>query len=385
MLPRHIHLSAWLVASKSLTSSSLFGGGGALCILQKRPTDLNLGSSSCYCGTAFNTTASEASLTDCTMPCVGNSSEACGGQGFMSVYRLALADSAIQSNMPSSSDGSRASSIAAAQTNIPSSHGSGTTLSGLGDTDTGSSSNPGVIAGITIGSVSGVLGLLLLVFMAGKWCTRRKQLPPSVAAAGNSASSSVTTLTATNYIHDAASIRDAMKIEVRRLDGVVMDQHSPSPRFARKSQIGVAATTGADWQSNKSSPLTPRTPRFVGVLEETHPSTPSIVVHPPEIAPIHGLGERAWHRRRLSAPFPPAGVVDDGHAVAEGEKRDDRRALPPQPSGEILAVDAADMRTWHSGQEDGIMSASSSWRWTMSTASEVPEAENEAENAEIHA
>ncbi|KAJ4386540.1 hypothetical protein N0V93_009437 [Gnomoniopsis smithogilvyi] len=341
---------------------------------------------SCYCGMAINMTTSESSLTDCTLPCVDNDGEACGGKGFMSVYKSASLQSAAQPNISSSSVGSLASSNPAAETSSASSNDNGATLSGLGNMDASDAKNPGVIAGITIGSVSGVIGLLVLVFMAAKWCTTRKQLHPATAAS-DSASSSVTTLTATTNIHDAASIRDAMKIDLRRLDGVVMDQHSPSPRFARKNQIGVAATTGADWQSNKDSPLTPRTPRFVDVMEETQPSTPSILIHPPDIAPVHGLGERAWHRRRLSAPFPPAGPVVMGVAAVESENRDDRRALPSQSSGDMPAVDSADKTTWCAGQEavsvlseDETRSTSSSWRWTMSTASETPDVEREREN-----
>ncbi|KAJ4418589.1 hypothetical protein N0V82_005475 [Gnomoniopsis sp. IMI 355080] len=341
-------------------------------------------SSSCYCGTTFNATTPKADSTDCTLSCVGNSTEACGGKGYISIYQSNSADLAAQPNSSSSSDGSLASSDPAAQPNSAGSHGSGASISGLSDTDTSGSSNPGVIAGITIGSVSGVVGLALLVFMAARWCTRRghTQLAATVS---DITSSSVTTLTATNNIHDAASIRDAVKIDVRRLDGVVMDQHSPSHLFARKNQIGVAATTGADWPNNKSSsPLTPRTPRFADIPEETHTSAPSIVVHPPEIAPVHGLGDRAWHRRRLSAPFPPAGAVDHGLAAREDGKQDDRRALPSQSSGEISAVDSADMPTWRGGQdavsalsEDKTSSSSPSWRWTMSTASETLDTESE--------
>lgn len=294
----------------------------------------------------------------------------------MSVYKFASPDSAIQSNISSSSDSSLAISKPVAQTKSASSHGSGATFSENDNTDTSGLKNPAAIAGITVGSVSGVVGLLLLVFVASKWCGRRRRMQTTITAS-DSLSRSKTTSTTDDDIHDAASIRDAMKIDLRRLDSVVMDQHSPSPRIA-DNKIGVAETTGADWKSNRSSPLTPRTPRFVEVLEERHPPTPSIVVHPPEIAPVHGLGERAWHRRRLSAPFPPAGVLAASGAGVDGEKGDDRRALPSQSSGEISAVDAADVPPGHVGQ--GTVSAlsqgetvppSPSWRWTLSTTSET--------------
>lgn len=297
----------------------------------------------------------------------------------MSIYKSASPDSAVQSILTSSAAASLASSHVAAQTNIGSSHGSGATFSENNDTDTGGANKPGVIAGITIGSVSGVICLMALIFLVAQWCIRRRQRR-SAAAKSKSILTVETKPTVPNNHDDATTIRDAKKIDLRRLDGVVMDHHSPSPRWTAKNQVGVAATTGADWNSNKSSPLTPRTPRFAYPSVETQLPMPSIVVHPPEIAPIRGLGERAWHRRRLSAPFPPAGVVDDGRGPnVENERRDDRRALPSQSSGKISPVGPADMPMWRDGQEavsalsEDEWVSSSSWTWTLSSQSGTPE------------
>lgn len=299
----------------------------------------------------------------------------------MSIYKSVSPDSAVQSILTSSAVGSIASSHVAAQTNVGSSHGSGATFSENDNTDTGGANHPGTIAGITIGSVSGVFCLMALIILVARWGIRRSQRR-SAGARTKSVLSVETTPAALANNEDATSIRDAKKVDLRRLDGVVMDHHSPSPRLAAKNQVGVAATTGADWTSNKSSPLTPRTPRFAYPSEETQLPMPSIVVHPPEIAPIRGLGERAWHRRRLSAPFPPAGVVDDGRGShVENERRDNRRALPSQSSGKIPPVGPADMPMWRDGQEavsalsEDEWVSSSSWTWTLSSQSGTPEAE----------
>lgn len=296
----------------------------------------------------------------------------------MSIYRSASPDSAVQSILTSSAAGSLASSHVAAQTNVGSSHGSGATFSENSDTDTGGTNKPGTIAGITIGSVSGVIISMALVWLIAKWCIRRRQRRS--ADAKSKGILTVETKAAVTNNDDATSIRDAKKVDLRRLDGVVMDHHSPSPRLAARNQVGVAATTGTDWTSNKSSPLTPRTPRFAHPSGDTQLPMPSIVVHPPEIAPVRGLGERAWHRRRLSAPFPPAGAVDDGRGPNfERERRDDRRALPSQSSGRISPVSPADMPMWRDGQEavsalsEDEWVSSSSWTWTLSSHSGTPE------------
>lgn len=342
--------------------------------------------SSCYCGTGLNTTAPQYSINDCTLPCAGSDSEACGGHGYMSVYKLISSDTAF----PSTSAGNSASLHAAAQTEIANTHGSGATFQEDKDTDMSGAKSPGTIAGIAVGSVSGVGLLLFLVFVVTKWQIRRRQLHAAGAASPHKEKSciaachsraGVETNSATVDSHDGASILDAVRVDLRRLDGVVMDQHSPSPRSdfagANETQIGTAATTGAEWknQNKGASPLTPRTPRHMDVLEEEiqqQPSTPSIVVHPPaSVAPNYGLGERAWHRRRLSMPYPPLPDVVAGAATV-----DDRRALPSQASRRPSAGNGADVRTLRQGdetvsalsEEEGMVE-SPSWQWTLSTAS----------------
>lgn len=266
--------------------------------------------------------------------------------------------------------------------------------------DTSGAKSPSTIAGITVGSVSGVGLLLFLIFVAARWLIRRRKLHAASAAAHASryektkaipashSHGSVGTTSATVNTHDAASIRDAMRVDLRRLDGVVMDQHSPPAArfsFARSSskevaveQIGVAATSGAEWIRSGASPLTPRTPRYVGVdgaederdrQQQPRPSTPTIVVHPPDnIAPNYGLGERAWHRRRLSMEYSAPSIVEVVAVV------DDRRALPSngaysaaEEGIEELARLAREAEAVSALTGEGPVVESPSWQWTLSS------------------
>lgn len=228
---------------------------------------------------------------------------------------------------------------------------------------------PGVTAGIAVGSVAGFGLLVFFVFLGARWLGRRRQArlrDISSSATTTSIDKAATTSMAAAQEDEKSIIgHNATRTDLRGLDSVVMDQQQhTAPR------IGVtAATTGAEWRNNsRSSPLTPRTPRHLDILgsvEEEEvggfgwgvgdgPTTPSIRVHPPEnIAPARGLGERAWHRRRLSMPFPPAG---EGVTQGGGKEKDDRRGLASQSS-----------MAGSFGTEEDEMEESLSWRWTMST------------------
>lgn len=310
----------------------------------------------------------------------------------MSVYKLITAGTTTQTT-GTVTDSSLTSLPSASQT--AGTHGSGAPYTENRDIDTSGAKSPGTIAGITVGSVSGVGVVLFLIVMIARWCLRRRQTYG--ASHGNAvqknekskgpipaahSAGSVGTASATVNTHDAASIRDAKRIDLRRLDGVVMDQHSPSAArfsFTRGSNkevvaaedIGVAATTGAQWKGG-ASPLTPRTPRYVDGPEDQRdyqqqqqprPSTPTIVVHPPDnIAPHYGLGERAWHRRRLSmeysVPPPPVEVV--------ATVVDDRTALPSQ-QGYSVAGDGIEELEVSALTGEGPVVESPSWTWTLSS------------------
>ncbi|KUI73516.1 Xylosyltransferase oxt [Cytospora mali] len=301
---------------------------------------------SCYCGPSLDSTARQGHPEDCSVPCQGNTSVACGGRSFMLIYKLSTANNTLQELTGSNNT---------------------RTSSGIGDANSGPKSNPGITAAVAMGSICG-FGILLSVLILGtrRWERRKQrraggshQREPSIANdAGGETKEGPST--GTHPPHDKASGRDATRVELRKLDGIVMDgQPSPingpslnrPPHAGRAGEI-IAATTGAEWRAG-GSPVTPRgggggagmeTPRpAISTLPEggtwAHeiPHTPSILVqHPGSVAQNHGLGERAWHRRRFSTPFPPAGYDDKTGPSAEAEG--ERRASSSRASGDTAVL-----------------------------------------------
>ncbi|CAN8100366.1 unnamed protein product [Discula destructiva] len=271
--------------------------------------------------------------------------------GHISVYKRISPEPAAPSTHPGSDDGRLASIPAAALTEMLNKHSSGAILSEKQDRNTSGAREAGVMAGIVLGSVSGFGLLLFLVFVAMKWLIRHRHTstPGTARPLKGKAAISASRSTASDEMastivntRDAASVHDAMRVDLRPLDGVTTDQHSPAARFPsagdKKGQVDIGAATGADWKHhNETSPLTPRTPRQMNALEDeikAQPSTPSIMVHPPEkTAPDYGLDETASHRRRLSMPLAAPVIVYGAETV------DDRRVLPSQVSRGKLAGD----------------------------------------------
>ncbi|KUI57643.1 Xylosyltransferase oxt [Cytospora mali] len=306
---------------------------------------------SCYCGTSLNSTARQGHPEDCSVPCQGNTSVACGGRSFMLIYKLSAANNTLQEL--TGSNGTK-------------------TSSGIGDANSGPKSNPGITAAVAMGSICG-FGILLSVLILGtrRWKRRKQrgshQREPGVAndAGGETKEGPET---GTHPPHGKASVRDATRVELRTLDGIVMDgQLSPingpnlnrlddgpgrRPPYAGRAGEIIAATTGAEWRTG-GSPVTPRGGGCGGIRMETPkparstlpedgtwdeiPHTPSILVqHPDSVAQNHGLGERAWHRRRFSTPFPPSRYDDKTGPSAEVEG--ERRASSSQASGDSAGL-----------------------------------------------
>lgn len=208
------------------------------------------------------------------------------------------------------------------------------------DDETGSGGQPGRTAGIALGSISGFALLLLLAFYGARMYKRRRQRQASGSGKhgglGDGDNASTTPLTSS-----AASFGGMHRLDFRKVDPIVMDFAAlggSSDRSAsdegRPKQI-LAASTGAEWRTG--NPGTPRAPGDAGPAKQSTnngalgegwddiPDTPTILVsHPESVAQNHGLGERAWHRRRLSAPMPPAGYrYSEGvHAFGGGDSRE---------------------------------------------------------------
>lgn len=322
--------------------------------------------SSCYCGTTLGTNALRATAGNCVLPCRGNVTETCGGMNAMAVYKLmASYDTSADHGKPT---------------------GGGAFSSDKHTKATGGrGSRAGVTAGIAVGSIAGCGLLVFLVFLGARYYGRRRRSRRTTTSSADTTSSmdtasTTTTKTMAPTAQDAEEkpiVHDARRVDLRRLDGVVMDQHAGTAAAA------AAATTGAEWRNGAASPLTPRTPRHAdmdldvkalvmkaggpqgnGIRESGGDTTPSIIIYPPDhTAPGRGLGERAWHRRKLSVPFPPPGSVADGGQ----DRHDDRCWLPSQSTSKGGSGDA---RMPVSSEDDGGTTGSPSWRWTFSTGEE---------------
>ncbi|KAK2600799.1 hypothetical protein N8I77_010306 [Diaporthe amygdali] len=255
----------------------------------------------CYCGATLDSTAKEVQAKNCTLPCTGNNTIACGGHGFMLIYKL-------------SNKSESAKKLG----------------DGPYDNGAGSKGKPGVTAGIALGSIAGFGVLLLLIFYGAKTYKKRRQRQASGsdeqdAIAGGGEHADDDTVPTSN----TASRENANRVDLRRFDPIVID-FAPIDGGRRASNTGrpkeiIAASTGADWRTG--SPQTPRAtgdgaPKLPANVPGNEawddiPDTPTILVqHPESVAQNSGLGERAWHRRRLSTPLPPAGY--DGGSSSTG-------------------------------------------------------------------
>lgn len=293
----------------------------------------------CYCGTSLGSTATEAHPEDCGVPCEGNTTVACGGPSFMLIYKLtAPADDTPRDKTDTSASG------------------------GIDGGSTGRKSSPGITAAVAMGSICGSCALLLVsVLGARRWVRRRQRRAGRghQRGPGTGGQTEDTQASGAGTIPplDEAGTGDAAGVGPRRLGGVVMDGQPPPvdrptpddgpssrrPPYLSRTREVISAATGAEWRV--ASPATPRgrggtSPQPVSAAPEgaawddMMPHTPSILVqHPDGVAQGRGLGERAWNRRRLSAPFPPAGYTWEDGGGAGGEEEAGRRASSPRGEG----------------------------------------------------
>lgn len=268
----------------------------------------------CYCGASLNSTAKQVQATNCTMPCAGNNAMACGGSGFMLIYKL--------STQP---DSAKSPSV------------------GPYDDGAGSKGKPGVTAGIALGSISGFGVLLFLIFYGTRMYKKRRQRQASGNDEHDSDAQDRDDASVTAPSSHAASLGNANRVDLRRVDPIAMDFAAldgdrRASNTGRPNEI-VAASTGADWRMG--SPATPKdtTPRLAtnatgNEAWDSIPDTPTILVHHPEsVAQNPGLGERAWHRRRLSTPLPPPGYDGGGNTTGGGGPREAWEPPPQGPGG----------------------------------------------------
>lgn len=212
---------------------------------------------------------------------------------------------------------------------------------------TGSKGRPGVTAGIALGSISGFGLLAFLIFYGAKMYKRRRQRqagesdehgPGGDGANDTPPASSTANLGKTNRV-DLRNV-DPIVIDFAPISGDLRASNAPRPKQT------IAASTGADWRTG--IPGTPRAaadaaPKLAttgarGDAWDDIPHTPTILVqHPESVAQNPGLGDRAWHRRRLSTPQPPAGYrySDAPDAFAGGSSRGPGETQTSQGTGDV--------------------------------------------------
>lgn len=185
------------------------------------------------------------------------------------------------------------------------------------DDNTGSKGRPGITAGIALGSISGFGLLVFLIFYGAKMHKKRRLRQAGGSDEHGSGVRGGEDASETPLASSAASLENTCRVDLRNVDPIVMD-------FAP-----LAASTGAEWRAGN-----PGTPRAAGDAIpklatnapgnddwDDIPNTPTILVqHPDSVAQNPGLGERAWHRRRLSTPLPPVGYRYSGGENAGGSR-----------------------------------------------------------------
>lgn len=250
------------------------------------------------------------------MPCAGNNAIACGGNGYVLVYKL---------SSPSGSGKNQSN--------------------GPYDDDTGSKERPGVTAGIALGSISAFGLLAFLIFYGARMYKRRKQQQASGSDEHEPGARDGDEASGAPFASSAATAGKPDRVDLRNIDPIVID-FAPLSVERRASNAGrpkqiIAASTGAEWRAGV--PGTPRAPGDAAPKLPTNttrndawddiPHTPTILVqHPDSVAQNPGLGERAWHRRRLSAPMPPEGYrySDSSHAFGGGGSQEAGATQAPQ-------------------------------------------------------
>lgn len=200
------------------------------------------------------------------------------------------------------------------------------------DDDTGRKGRPGVTAGIALGSISGFALLAFLIFLGARTYKKRRLQQASGSDEHGSGIRDGEDASKTPLASSRASLGNTNRVDLRKVGPIVMD-------FAP-----LAASTGAEWRAG--NPGTPRAAE--GAIPkpatdaprnddwEDIPNTPTILVQQPDnVAQNPGLGERAWHRRRLSIPLPPAGYQDsNGDSATRGwDSQEEAGQTRPQSTG----------------------------------------------------
>ncbi|KAI0542636.1 hypothetical protein GGR58DRAFT_451331 [Xylaria digitata] len=348
--------------------------------------------SECRCGVQLPTDIHKLSVDDCLKPCSGDPRLSCGGHSNVAIYSLISADGTHNKGSQSTNDSKNSplaptDSKAKNPTTIRPSVSSSTTAAvQSADSDETSSPPAGqpvstpTIAAIT-GSFSGAIVIAAALFLCYRFRKRKKRVQdahvklmlersgrrsiqsplfPSPSIQGNVANAGHGRKNTEDSGGDGSSGVEDREKDLRPIADGDLIPSTPALEAGRKSPAGLHSRTTASAVGTRSrsgtvvaeernivhSALTregassavqwPPSNADSGMPSTQSPvhrrASSNTIAAPPPLARIDGLGERAWHRRKLSTPFQPAVGVGLGSIARNGPPSDPPTApLPPKP------------------------------------------------------
>jgi hypothetical protein len=241
--------------------------------------------SKCYCTQGITKTSVKVDNSRCDTACDGDGNISCGGHGFVVVYSTNPGDDddddatldAKNTRFPDEDDA--AAGIEAPAAEVP---------------NVGQETTSSATAAVIAGSVIGCVFFAVLLFMAFALCKRRASKEANrshrrteSAGVENRPSGPPKELPTREPVQAAGPYVSVTSIRLPRI---------PSLDRLSISTVGTSILCPGGDPSVSSVSLP--------VSEQA--SATGRVATPDKAASTHGLGDRAWHRRRLSMPFPPS-------------------------------------------------------------------------------
>ncbi|KAI0130269.1 hypothetical protein BJ170DRAFT_308376 [Xylariales sp. AK1849] len=316
------------VDAKNLTVPACLDGCSSLKLPNRTTTQFTYvglkNGSECYCGTELASTAEKLTADDCEAPCSGTSKLSCGGEDNLAVYTYITTSQkkpAVSSDINLSSSTDDASASAGGEQSAPIKLPPPSEPSPPPERALATTATVAAISGSMSGAVI-IAACMILCFRAYK---RKKKLqnahvanmldkrtrPPSLIATNADAHNDVRLTVGGDLVPTTPALeqgdkhtftlspngpRSAPAVPDGDIDslflnlmGQVLTQPQPQPTIPTLLPPSEGASSAVQWR----------------ILENaTNPSSPKIVSPPPS-ARFDGLGDRAWHRRRLSTPYAP--------------------------------------------------------------------------------
>ncbi|KAI1156193.1 hypothetical protein F4825DRAFT_316813 [Nemania diffusa] len=301
--------------------------------------------SECLCGVQLSTDARILSANNCTTPCLGDPRLSCGGKDNVAIYSL-ISGAKVHTEGSQSGSGSSTKQPITTQP-----LGSSSTI----DTSSKSNTPKKAVSGPTIAAITASLaGAVILtagIYLYYRAVRRetgvqdahvkpvpgqrgRKPTPNPITTRANAIAAGARHKRNTSETGDhdrgfrgrdfipntpglesgakspaglhartAASHMGTAAPEERdgpRGGATMMGEIRRGSATLRTHSPAAGASSAVQWRPDNSGPLSPSTTR-----ERALSSSGAVVASPPPSAKAAGLGERAWHRRKLSTPYQP--------------------------------------------------------------------------------